>query len=65
MAGVVVVETVFSFPGLGRLMADSVAIRDLPVVQACAMIFGLGYVLLNLIADLIAILCNPKLARGG
>lgn len=61
LAGVVIVEAVFSYPGLGRLMVDSVGARDLPVVQACAMIFCAAYVLLNLAADVAATLVNPRL----
>lgn len=57
----VVVEVVFVFPGLGQLMVDSVIVRDLPVVQACSMIFAATYILLNLTADLISIVTNPRL----
>ncbi len=59
--GVVVVEVVFVYPGLGQLMVDSVSKRDLPVVQACGLIFASTYVLLNLIADILAIVSNPRL----
>ncbi|MEL6335033.1 MAG: ABC transporter permease [Pseudomonadota bacterium] len=61
ITGVVVVEAVFTYPGLGQLMVDSVANRDVTVVQACALIFALAYVGLNLIADLMATLTNPRL----
>lgn len=61
IVGVVVVESVFVYPGLGQLMVDSVSKRDLPVVQACAMIFAATYITLNLIADVISILTNPRL----
>ena len=61
ISGVVVVETLFNFPGLGRYMVDSVTIRDVPAIQMCAMIFCATYVLLNLAADVAAILANPKL----
>lgn len=61
IAGVVVIEVVFVYPGLGKLMVDSVTSRDMPVVQACAIIFAGAYILLNLIADLIGILTNPRL----
>ena len=50
IVGVVVVEVVFVYPGLGQLMVDSVANRDLPVVQACSLIFAVTYILLNLIS---------------
>lgn len=63
ISGVVVVEVVFSFPGLAKLMVDAVGSRDLPLVQACALIFCSVYVLLNILADVIAILANPKLRK--
>ena len=63
IVGVVVVEVVFVYPGLGQLLVDSVSKRDLPVVQACCMIFAAVYVLLNLSADVLAILSNPRLRR--
>ena len=55
------VEVVFVYPGLGQLLVDSVAKRDFPVVQAACLIFAATYILLNLAADLIAILSNPRL----
>ena len=61
VVGVVVVEVVFVYPGMGQLMVDHVAKRDVPVVQACAMIFAATYVLLNMSADILAILANPRL----
>lgn len=61
IVGVVVVEVVFVYPGLGQLMVDSVKRRDLPVVQACCLIFAVTYVLLNLFADIISIITNPRL----
>lgn len=61
VSGVVVVEVVFSYPGLGQLMVESVATRDMPVIQVTAMIFCSTYVLLTLGADLIAIMSNPRL----
>jgi peptide/nickel transport system permease protein len=63
ITGVVVVEVVFVYPGLGQLMVDSVAKRDVPVVQAAALIFAGAYVLLNLIADVLSTLSNPRLAH--
>ncbi|MGB5067637.1 MAG: ABC transporter permease [Albidovulum sp.] len=61
ITGVVVVEVVFVYPGLGQLMVDSVAKRDFPVVQAVALIFASAYVLLNLTADVLSTLSNPRL----
>lgn len=61
ITGVVIVEVVFVYPGLGQLMVDSVTNRDIPVVQACALIFAAVYILLNLLADVLAIATNPRL----
>ena len=61
VTGVVVVEVVFVYPGIGQLFVDSVKIRDIPVVQACCLIFAAAYILLNLSADIMAILSNPRL----
>lgn len=60
VSGIVVVETIFAYPGLARLMIDSVQSRDLPVVQACAMIFCATYVLLILLADVLARVFDPR-----
>ena len=61
VTGVVVVEVVFVYPGIGQLFVDSVKIRDIPVVQACCLIFAGAYILLNLLADILSILSNPRL----
>ncbi len=61
IVGVVVVEVVFVYPGIGQLMVNSVSARDIPVVQACALIFAVTYILLNLLADIVAIVTNPRL----
>lgn len=61
IVGVVVVEVVFVYPGIGQLMVDSVSSRDMPVVQACALIFALTYVVVNLLADVVSIVTNPRL----
>ncbi len=63
ITGVVIVEIVFVFPGLGQLMVDGVKFRDVPVVQATALIFATAYVGLNLIADIISTVTNPRLMR--
>ena len=63
ITGVVIVEIVFVFPGLGQLMVDGVRFRDVPVVQASSMIFATAYVGLNLVADIIATVTNPRLMR--
>ncbi|AOE86540.1 ABC transporter permease [Pseudomonas sp. TCU-HL1] len=61
VVGVVVVEVVFVYPGLGQLLVDSVAKRDIPVVQACSLIFAGTYILLNTLADVLSIASNPRL----
>lgn len=59
--GVVVVEVVFAYPGLGGLLVDSVARRDIPMVQSACLFFACTYIVINLLADLIAIASNPRL----
>ena len=61
IVGVVVVEVVFVYPGLGQLLIDSVSKRDIPVVQASSLIFAVTFILLNLTADVFSILTNPRL----
>jgi len=61
VGGVVVVETIFAYPGLAKLMIEAVLLRDPPLVQACAMIFCTVYVVLIFIADMASILSNPRL----
>lgn len=61
LGGVVVIETVFNYPGLGRMMIDSISDRDLPVTQAIALIIATVYVGVNLMADLLSLVANPRL----
>lgn len=61
VVGVVVVEVVFVYPGMGQYLVDHVAKRDVPVVQACGIIFAAIYICLNMLADICAILANPRL----
>ncbi|MEL6168486.1 MAG: ABC transporter permease [Pseudomonadota bacterium] len=61
ITGVVLVEVVFVYPGVGQLLVDAVAKRDFPIVQACCLIFAATFILLNLAADVGAILTNPRL----
>lgn len=63
VGGVIIVETVFNYPGIARLMVDSVATRDLPLIQSCAMIFCVGYLCLITVADVLSILSNPRLRK--
>nr|WP_198351049.1 ABC transporter permease [Sphingomonas formosensis] len=62
--GAIIVETIFNYPGLASLMVNAVTSRDMPLLQACAMIFCAAYLLLVLIADTIAILANPRLRQA-
>jgi peptide/nickel transport system permease protein len=61
IVGVVVVEAVFVYPGLGQLMVDAVSKHDVPVVQAAGLIFAAAFILLNMTADILAIVSNPRL----
>lgn len=61
LAGSVLVETVFSIPGLGRLLVDSIAFRDYTVIQAELLFFSLEYIIINLIVDLLYGVLNPKI----
>jgi peptide/nickel transport system permease protein len=64
VVGVVVVEVVFAYPGLGQLLVDSVSKRDVTVVQAASLIFAATYVSLNLAADILSIATTPRLRHG-
>ena len=61
IVGVVIVEVVFVYPGLGQLLIDAVRSRDIPVVQATGLVFAAAYILLNLTADVLSIVTNPRL----
>ena len=61
VVGVVVVEVVFVYPGLGQLLVESVGKRDIPIVQAAALIFAVTYIMLNMLADILSIVSNPLL----
>ena len=61
IVGVVIVEVVFVYPGLGQLLIDAVRTRDIPVVQATGLVFAAAYILLNLSADVLSIMTNPRL----
>lgn len=61
LGGSVVVETVFSFPGMGRLLIDSIAFRDYPVIQSALLLFALEFIIVNLIVDLLYTVLNPKI----
>ena len=61
VVGVVVVEVVFVYPGMGQYLVDSVTKRDVPVVLACGVVFAAVYIGLNMVADIVSILANPRL----
>lgn len=61
VGGVIIVETIFAYPGIAQLTVDAVSTRDMPLLEACAMIFCSAYILLVLIADILAIISNPRL----
>ena len=61
VVGVVVIESVFVYPGLGQLMVDAVSKRDVPVIQACGLVFAVVFVTVNTLADMLVILVNPRL----
>jgi glutathione transport system permease protein len=61
LGGAVVVETVFAWPGLGRLLVDSISYRDYPVIQAEILLFSLEFILINLAVDLLYAVVNPEI----
>jgi peptide/nickel transport system permease protein len=61
VVGVIVVEVIFAYPGMGQYFVDAVTVRDMPVVQACGMVFAGVYIILNTLAEVGAILANPRL----
>ena len=61
LGGAVLTETVFAWPGLGRLIVDSILARDYPVIQGTILIFGLLYILVNLVIDLLYALVDPRI----
>ena len=61
VVGVVVVENVFTYPGVGQYMIDAVTKRDVPVIEACGMVFATVFISLNTFADVMAIILNPRL----
>ena len=66
LGGVAIIETVFNYPGIGKLMVNSITDRDMPLIQAIAIILAAVYIIVNLIADLLTLVLNPRLrtARG-
>ena len=64
VGGVVIVEKVYSYPGFGRLMIDALQLRDVPLIEATVLIASTVYVGANMLADVGAILLNPRLRKG-
>jgi len=64
LGGVIIIETIFNYPGIAKLMVDAVTQRDMPLVQACTMIFCAGYLILVTTADVFGILANPRLRHS-
>jgi len=61
VGGVVVVEVVFNYPGLGRLLVESISFHDVPMIQASALVLSASYITINLAADMATVLLTPKL----
>ncbi|MGE3150146.1 MAG: ABC transporter permease [Pseudorhodoplanes sp.] len=64
VVGVVVIEVIFVYPGIGQLMVDAVSLHDIPIVQACGLIFAATFIGMNLLADVLAMLVSPRLRLG-
>jgi peptide/nickel transport system permease protein len=65
LAGAVITETVFSWPGIGRLTIEAIQSRDYPVVQACVLLISVSYVLVNLLTDIAYAWADPRIRLGG
>jgi len=61
IAGVVVTESVFNIPGLGRLVVDAVLARDYPIIQGVILLFSLAYIVINLIVDILYTVFDPRI----
>jgi peptide/nickel transport system permease protein len=62
LGGAVLTETVFTWPGMGRLLVDSIFARDFPVVQCCVLIFSVGFIAVNLVVDLLYSVVDPRIS---
>jgi peptide/nickel transport system permease protein len=61
ITGVVVTESVFNLPGLGRLVVEAVLARDYPVIQGLILLFSFGYILINLLVDVLYTVFDPRI----
>ena len=64
LGGVIIVETIFNYPGIAKLMVDAVSTRDLPLIQGLVLTFGLLFIGVNLSVDLLVAAFNPRLRHG-
>ena len=64
IGGTVIVERIFSYPGIGNLAVDAVVNRDLPLIQGLTLVFGALFIVVNMIVDLLVVLANPRLRHG-
>lgn len=64
LAGAILTETVFSWPGIGRYVVNAVYMRDYPVVQGCVLFFALMFVIVNLITDIVYVYIDPRIHYG-
>jgi peptide/nickel transport system permease protein len=65
IGGLVVIETLFVYPGIGKLMVDSALTHDVPMLEACILMVAILYMVSNLIADIVVALLNPRIRMGG
>jgi glutathione transport system permease protein len=61
LGGSIVVEVVFNWPGMGRLLVDAVEMRDYPLIQALVLLFSLEFILINLLVDVLYAVINPTI----
>jgi ABC-type dipeptide/oligopeptide/nickel transport system permease component len=64
LAGSLITETIFSWPGLGRLTVQAIQTRDYPLVQGCVLVIAVSYILVNFITDLVYKLVDPRVTYG-
>lgn len=63
--GIVVIEYLFRFPGIGGLLTEAISARDLPVIQACVLLLAAVYIVVNLVADILTVYVSPRLRTAG
>ena len=64
IGGTVIVERIFSYPGIGNMAIDAVINRDLPLIQGLVLVFGALFIVINIVVDMLATLFNPRIAHG-